>query len=42
MVDQIADKKILKHPDIEFNVPMSKLEIKGLVKKVLKYMWQSK
>ncbi len=37
VVDQIA-KKTLKHPDIEFNVPMSKLEIKGLIKKVLKDM----
>ncbi len=41
VVDQIA-KKTLKHPDIEFNAPMSTLEIKGLIKKALKDMWQSK
>ena len=34
--------KTLKRPDIEFNTPMSKLEIKGLIKKTLKDMWQIK
>ncbi len=29
-------EKTLKHPDIEFNVPTSKLEIKGLIKKSIK------
>ncbi|XP_051548849.1 uncharacterized protein LOC127437749 [Myxocyprinus asiaticus] len=41
VVDQIA-KQALKHSDIELIVPMSKLEIKGLIKGAVKDMWQKK